>query len=81
MMKAKIFSNGRSQAVRLPVPFRFDVSEVYVRRDPRTGDVILSKNPTDWSEFLASARRLKPSDTEGFLDDRDDSAPRERDLF
>ena len=44
---AKVFQNGRSQAVRLPAAFRFDVSEVYVRRDPATGDVILSRYPAD----------------------------------
>ena len=37
---AKLFRNGRSQAVRLPSEYRFEGSEVYVRRDPSTGDVI-----------------------------------------
>ena len=41
---AKLFRNGRSQAVRLPAEYRFQGSEVYVRRDPATGDVILSIN-------------------------------------
>lgn len=45
---AKIFINGRSQAVRLPAEYRFDASEVYIRRDPETGDVILSSRPSDW---------------------------------
>ena len=40
---AKLFMNGRSQAVRLPGEFRFDGSEVNIRRDPETGDVILSR--------------------------------------
>jgi antitoxin VapB len=39
---AKLFRNGRSQAVRLPADFGFRGSEVYVRRDPVIGDVILS---------------------------------------
>lgn len=30
---AKIFATGRSQAVRLPLEFRFDVPEVFIRRD------------------------------------------------
>lgn len=50
---AKLFSNGRSQAVRLPAEFRFEGDEVYIRRDPATGDVILSRKPADWSGFLA----------------------------
>jgi len=50
---AKIFMNGRSQAVRLPQDFRFDESEVYIRRDPETGDVILSRRPDSWVDFFA----------------------------
>ena len=34
---AKIFATGRSQAVRLPMEFRFDVAEVFIRRDPFEG--------------------------------------------
>ncbi|MBX9612760.1 MAG: AbrB/MazE/SpoVT family DNA-binding domain-containing protein [Burkholderiales bacterium] len=49
---AKIFATGRSQAVRLPLEFRFDVSEVFIRRDPITGDVVLSRKPTDWQGLL-----------------------------
>jgi enoyl-CoA hydratase/carnithine racemase len=43
---AKLFTNGRSQAVRLPAAFRFDTKEVFIRQDPKTGDVILSRKPT-----------------------------------
>lgn len=32
MDTAKIFKNGRSQAVRLPKSCRFDVQEVYVKK-------------------------------------------------
>jgi antitoxin VapB len=46
---AKIFTTGRSQAVRLPKEFRYEGREVYIRRDPRTGDVVLSRRPPDWS--------------------------------
>lgn len=49
---AKIFVTGRSQAVRLPLEFRFDVSEVFIRRDPMTGDVVLSRKPVDWQGLL-----------------------------
>lgn len=52
--RAKLFSNGGSQAVRLPVEFRFEGDHVYVRRDERTGDVILSSRPrSTWAEFMA----------------------------
>ena len=49
---AKIFTTGRSQAVRLPLEFRFDVSEVFIRHDPSTGDVVLSRKPNDWQGLL-----------------------------
>ncbi|WP_408626207.1 antitoxin [Dryocola clanedunensis] len=39
---AKLFRNGRNQAVRLPVEFEFDTDRVYIRRD-KEGNVILSK--------------------------------------
>ena len=51
---AKLFTNGRSQAVRLPVAYRFDTKEVFIRQDPDTGDVILSRRPETWDGFLAA---------------------------
>jgi antitoxin VapB len=53
---AKLFKNGRSQAVRLPAEYRFDSTEVYIRRDPETGDVILSRKPTTWEGFFAALK-------------------------
>jgi antitoxin VapB len=52
--KAKVFVTGHSQAVRLPMEFRFDCSEVYIHRDLVTGDVILSRRPDSWDDFFAS---------------------------
>jgi antitoxin VapB len=54
---AKLFRNGRSQAVRLPAPFRFEGDEVFIRRDEATGDVILSSKPSRWDEFFALLKR------------------------
>jgi antitoxin VapB len=63
---AKLFINGRSQAVRLPAAYRFDGDEVFVRRDPETGDVILSRKPENWDGFVAA---LEGADIpEDFLD-------------
>jgi antitoxin VapB len=59
---AKIFATGRSQAVRLPLEFRFDVSEVFIRRDPVTGDVVLSRKPTDWQGLLDVVAHNKDED-------------------
>lgn len=48
---ARIFWNGRSQAVRLPKQFRFDTDQVRIRRD---GDaVILEPLPSDWNWLKA----------------------------
>jgi antitoxin VapB len=40
---AKLFKNGRSQAVRLPKEFQFEGTEVAIRRDPVTGEVVLGR--------------------------------------
>ena len=52
MAKAKLFMTGGSQAVRLPAEFRFEGSEVDIRRDVVTGEVLLSKPERSWDEFL-----------------------------
>ena len=56
---AKLFVNGRSQAVRLPAAYRFDTHEVFIRKDPVTGDVILSRRPEDWNGFLAATENAQ----------------------
>ena len=53
---AKLFTNGRSQAVRLPAAYRFDTKEVFIRQDPETGDVILSRKPATWDDFFAALK-------------------------
>lgn len=50
---AKIFMNNRSQAVRLPKDFQFNVQEVFIRKEG--SDVILSPRPADWSSYFAEA--------------------------
>ena len=76
---AKLFMNGRSQAVRLPVNYRFDCDEVYIHKDPETGDVILSKKPGSWDDFFKMMEEIEiPED---FMVERDNETPQERDLF
>jgi antitoxin VapB len=66
---AKLFTNGRSQAVRLPAAYRFDAKEVFVRRDPETGDIILSRKPATWDDFFAALNNTDvPSD---FLNEKE----------
>jgi len=75
---AKLFKNGRSQAVRLPAEFRFKGREVFIRRDPKSGDVILSGRP-DWESFFALRDSMDVPDD--FMKDRDQRPPEDRDLF
>ena len=72
--RAKLFVNGRSQAVRLPAEFRFPGDDVYIRRDAETGDVILSARPGgNWRMFMQRRRELCAA-PEDFLVDRQQSA-------
>jgi antitoxin VapB len=76
---AKLFRNGRSQAVRLPASCRFEGSEVFVRRDAATGDVILSRRPESWEDFFELTKSIAVP--EDFLADRQDAPPQKRKLF
>ncbi|HEY1944742.1 MAG TPA: AbrB/MazE/SpoVT family DNA-binding domain-containing protein [Roseiarcus sp.] len=75
---AKLFKNGRSQAVRLPAAFRFDAKEVFIRRDEATGDVILSARPRTFDRFFeALAEAGAPSDFLSPAERRQDVADRD----
>jgi len=74
---AKLFRNGRSQAVRLPSEFRFEGSEVFIRQDPATGDVILSRRPESWESFFDLAKGVP----EDFMSGRGDQPPQKRKLL
>jgi len=51
MDTAKVFTNGRSQAIRLPQKYRFKGSEVYIKKEK--GKVILSeKLQKTWVEIF-----------------------------
>jgi len=65
---AKIFTTGRSQAVRLPAEFRFEGTEVFVRRDPKTGDVILSRKPESWDGLFELYKDQVADDFLGLAD-------------
>ena len=60
---AKLFTNGRSQAVRLPAAYRFEGKVVFIRFVPETGDVILSRKPPTWDEFFVALNKTRvPAD-------------------
>lgn len=52
MKTAKLFANGRSQAVRLPKEFRFEGSEVYIKRLGKM--VVLLPRDDPWASLIES---------------------------
>ncbi|MBQ8923357.1 MAG: AbrB/MazE/SpoVT family DNA-binding domain-containing protein [Lachnospiraceae bacterium] len=63
MLTAKIFENGRSQAVRLPKEYRFKEDEVAINK---IGDIVFLLPKEDkWAGFLESFKYF----TEDFLKD------------
>jgi antitoxin VapB len=80
---AKIFMNGRSQAVRLPAEFRFDTKEVDIRRDAQTGDVVLSSKPerlVSWEELIRMRDGVEVPDDFPYRENTTDEA-QSRDPF
>lgn len=71
---AKIFMNGRSQAVRLPKEFRFDTDEVYITRQGRK--IVISEAKPTWDDFFDTESAFG----DDFLSDRLDAPPQERDF-
>jgi len=76
---AKLFLNGRSQAVRLPADLRFEGREVFIRQDHATGDIVLSRRPESWDSFFKLRQDANIPDE--FMADRQDKVPQKRDLF
>jgi antitoxin VapB len=77
MDTAKVFWSGRSQAVRLPKSFRFDATEVRIRRHGNA--VILEPIADDWAwldalagpvdqDFVAAAIEQPPPQERAGLD-------------
>lgn len=61
---ARLFRNGRNQAVRLPVEFEFDAEQVYVRKE-KNGDIVLSTRPskkTSWDNLFIALEKLEDCD-------------------
>jgi antitoxin VapB len=69
---AKVFTTGRSQAVRIPKEYRFACDEVFIEREGER--VILTPRPRSWREYFAHAPRF----TDDYPDTIDDPAPQER---
>ena len=65
MKTARLFANGRSQAVRLPLDCRFSGSDVYVKN--YEGMVILFSKKAPWSSLVRSLDRF----SEDFMVERE----------
>ena len=56
MKTAKLFQNGQSQAVRLPKEFRFDDSEVFIKK---AGNVVqLIPRSDSWNSLFGSLKKF-----------------------
>lgn len=75
---AKLFKTGRSQAVRLPKEFRFEGTEVRIRREGHS--VVLEPVTTDLKEWLRGIAEYR---TEPFMPEgrNQPEMPPPRDLF
>ena len=75
MQTAKIFLNGRSQAVRLPKNFRFSDKDVYIQKIGRM--VILLPKDDPWSSLVDSLDHF----TDDFMETRDQPTQNNREEF
>ena len=76
---AKLTTSGQEQILRLPPAYWFNSEEIYIRRDPLTGDIILSAKSPDWQEYFALADAAQIA--EDFMNDRDTRPADDKDLF
>ena len=65
MRTAKLFNNGRSQAVRLPKDCRFEGSDVYIRKFE--GVVMLLPKKSPWASLVKSLDQFSAD----FMSERD----------
>ena len=73
MQTAKIFINGRSQAVRLPKDFRFDENDVFIKKIGRM--VVLWPKGDPWSSLVNSLDQF----TDDFMENREQPDQNSRD--
>jgi antitoxin VapB len=71
--RAKVFWTGRSQAVRLPMEFRFHSDSVLVHRE---GSAVILEPADDWQEDYVQSFAGAPADfvrpAQGDADERED---------
>ena len=75
MKTAKIFQNGQSQAVRLPKEFRFEDSEVFIKK---SGNVVqLIPRSDSWNSLFGSLKKFSAD----FMDEREQPPLDKRESF
>ena len=75
MKTAKLFQNGRSQAVRLPKAFRFSGDKVIIKRLGK--GVVFLPSEADWDSLIESTRKF----SEDFMQTRDQGDQQSREAF
>ncbi len=75
MDTAKIFMNGKSQAVRLPKQFRFKGKEVYIKKMGNAVVLLPKKSP--WQSMIDSLGMF----SDDFMRDRNQPPQQKRDFF
>ena len=72
MQTARLFKNGRSQAVRLPKEFRFDGDRVFIKRVGNA--VVLIPYQESWASLFESLDQF----SDDFMDSREQPADQDR---
>ena len=75
MQTAKLFSNGRSQAVRLPKDCRFSGNDVFIKKIGKM--VVLLPKDEPWSSLVNSLDQF----TDDFMSDREQPGQGDRESF
>jgi antitoxin VapB len=75
MQTAKIFINGRSQAVRLPKEFRFEENDVFIKKIGKM--VVLLPKDDPWSSLVNSLDQF----TDDFMENREQPDQNSRNNF
>ena len=73
---AKVFTSGGRQVVVIPAEYQFSTDEVFIRRDPEDGGLILWEAPS-WNEIFAALDKAGVPDD--FMADRGQDDLHERD--
>jgi antitoxin VapB len=77
MDTAKLFINGRSQAVRLPKAYRFEGDEVYIKK-VAGGVLLISKKKSMWDFWEQNLMKYKDS---FMIERKQPEAQQERESF